>query len=279
MGVLIETSATTSLVRPARQSYIEFQFALSWRCRVSSMESAEKSMVEDAPDEGGGADDVLVRPPQQDRSRRTLERIVRAALELIAERGVDGASVQDIARRAKASVGSFYARFPAKEDLLRYLEIQLWTDAGAEWTEALGSRDWDALEFEDLVATLVRVLVQVNRTGSRQRRLLDARRGPGSTSEAARDFEQGLSRDVGALILRHADRIDHPDPPRAVEVCIALVMGTLRVRDSGHPALDTLESLDDEGWADELTRAALAYLRGAKGEGPRGQMDFFEIWG
>ena len=176
-------------------------------------------------------------------------------------------------------MGSFYARFPAKEDLLRYLEIQLWTDAGSDWTDALEGRDWASLSFEDLMATLVRVLVEVNNTGARQRRLLEARRGPGSTSEAARAFEETLSHDIRRLLLGHAEHIDHTDPARAVDVCSALIMGTLRLRDSGHPALDTLEALDDEGWAVELTRASVAYLVGSKSEPGRGQMDFFQIWG
>ena len=245
---------------------------------MSSMDSRGDLRDDGAGGGEGGVDGILVRPPQQDRSRRTLERIVNAALELIAERGVDGASVQDIAQKAKASVGSFYARFPAKEDLLRYLEVQLWADARAEWERGLESRDWPSLSFEDLVATLVRVLMEVNRTGARQRRILEARRGPGSTSDAARDFEEALSRDIRQLLLGHSEHIDHPDPARAIDVCIAVIMGTLRLRDSGHPALDTLDSLDEERWADELTRVALAYLLGAKQEPGRGQMDFFEIW-
>jgi AcrR family transcriptional regulator len=222
----------------------------------------------------------LIKPPLQDRSRKTLNRIVKAALDLIAERGVDGASVQDIARRARASVGSFYARFQGKEDLLRYLEVQLWADARSSWTSALETGGWDELSFEDLVATVVQVLVEVDRTGARQRRLLESRRGPGTVSDAAREFDAALSHDIRHLLLRHSSRIDHPDPARAVDVCIAVVTGALRHRASGESAAPPAFGLNDEEWTQELSRMSIAYLAGAveSGEG-KGQMDFFEIWG
>lgn len=221
----------------------------------------------------------LVKPPLQDRSRKTLNRLVKAALDLISERGVEGASVQDIARRARASVGSFYARFKGKEDLLRYLEVQLWSDARDAWKAALEGNPWEELSFEDLVANVVQVLMEVDRTGARQRRLLESRRGPGAVSDAGREFDATLAQDVRGLLMRHAERIDHPHPARAIDLCLAVVRGTLRLRAVGGLALDGME-LDDDQWAEELTRVCLAYLGGATGSGDgKGQMDFFEIWG
>ncbi|MFG0307212.1 MAG: TetR/AcrR family transcriptional regulator [Phycisphaerales bacterium JB040] len=223
--------------------------------------------------------DELVRAPQQDRSRRTLDRIVGAALALIAEKGVDGASVQDIARRARASVGSFYARFKGKEDLLRYLEIQLWTDVDQTWSRALDEQDWSAHSFEDLVATLVGVLAEVNRTGARQRRLLEARRGPEASSEAARAFEVRLGSDIRRLLLEHSDRIEHADPARAVDLCVAAVRGVLRLRDTGSLDATALSDLDEAAWVETLSGLVLAYLTGRGDTEPgRGQMDFFDVW-
>ncbi len=231
-------------------------------------------------DETPNALKELVKPPLQDRSRKTLNRIVKAALDLISERGVEGASVQDIARRARASVGSFYARFQGKEDLLRYLEVQLWADARNSWTTALEAGGWDELSFEDIVATVMQVLVEVDRTGARQRRLLESRRGPGTVSDAARDFDAALSHDIRHLLLRHSALIDHPDPARAVDVCIAVVTGALRHRASGEAAAPAAFELSDEEWSQELSRMALAYLAGATASPDgKGQMDFFEIWG
>lgn len=57
-------------------------------------------------------------PPKQRRSKETVERILRAAEELIAERNFHDVTVQDLCIAADVSASSFYARFPAKEDVL-----------------------------------------------------------------------------------------------------------------------------------------------------------------
>ena len=77
-----------------------------------------------------------LREPKQLRSRRTLRRITEAALELIAETGVEGTTVHDIVERAGSSVGSFYARFGGKDDLLAYLDERIWETVELRWTEA-----------------------------------------------------------------------------------------------------------------------------------------------
>lgn len=48
----------------------------------------------------------------------TASRLVRAAIEVFAERGYDGAGVSEIARRAGLSTGAIYSRFSGKAELL-----------------------------------------------------------------------------------------------------------------------------------------------------------------
>ena len=90
-------------------------------------------------------------PPKQDRSRRTLERIETATLELIAEKGVEETTVQDIVKRARSSVGSFYARFPAKEDLLLHLEQKVWSRARDRFDEELEERDFEGVSLTGIL--------------------------------------------------------------------------------------------------------------------------------
>jgi AcrR family transcriptional regulator len=49
----------------------------------------------------------------------TRERLVEAATAVFAERGYDGAGVQEIARRAGLTTGAIYGRFAGKAELLR----------------------------------------------------------------------------------------------------------------------------------------------------------------
>jgi len=57
--------------------------------------------------------DVLrwVRPPQQERTRRSLGLMLDAAEALVVEKGFDESAIAEIARRAGGSVGGFYRRF------------------------------------------------------------------------------------------------------------------------------------------------------------------------
>jgi len=57
---------------------------------------------------------VAVEQPLDDTSRR----LIVAAAEVFAEKGYDGAGVQEIARRAGLTTGAIYSRFQGKADLL-----------------------------------------------------------------------------------------------------------------------------------------------------------------
>ena len=95
--------------------------------------------LEAAPEVGeGGADSPatsLVRKPQQERSRRTLQRILDAGLHLLEHEGPDSLTVTGITKRARTSVGSFYARFQGKDDLLRYLGERSLNEALEVWAQ------------------------------------------------------------------------------------------------------------------------------------------------
>ncbi|GAA2261111.1 TetR/AcrR family transcriptional regulator [Actinomadura luteofluorescens] len=58
------------------------------------------------------------RTPSQDRSRRTVERILEAATRVLSERGYDGASTNRIAKAAGVGNGSLYQYFPNKDAIV-----------------------------------------------------------------------------------------------------------------------------------------------------------------
>lgn len=218
-----------------------------------------------------------LRRPKQARSRRTLDRIVGAALDLLAERGIEGTGVHDIVERAGSSVGSFYARFESKEDLLLYLEERLWTDAEERWTDAVESGGWEELPLEGVLEAVVRILLQAHRVGARQRRALAERHGDAGGGEAARRFRARLAADLQALLLRHRSRIDHPDPERAVLIGLAVLVGAIREVEESSTLAEALPDLDDDASVRELTRVALGYF-GPPARGRANPVEFFEIW-
>lgn len=76
---------------------------------------------------------TLLREPRQDRSRRTLRRILEAGLYLLEHEGPEALTITEITKRSRTSVGSFYARFNGKNGLLRYMGERSLNEALEVW--------------------------------------------------------------------------------------------------------------------------------------------------
>jgi AcrR family transcriptional regulator len=81
--------------------------------------------------------------PRTARGRATRERIVRAAVDLVAENGVAGTSLDDVRERAQASKSQLYLYFADRGDLLRAVAAATCDAALDIQAEALG--DFDSL--------------------------------------------------------------------------------------------------------------------------------------
>jgi len=226
-----------------------------------------------------------VRPPQQERSRKTLERILDAAMEIIDENGVQAATVSAVVERAGSSVGSFYARFEGKEDLLRYLEERVWTEARLRWEEARDSQAWEELDLEGVVRSLVRFLVRIRKEDAGSRRAL-GRAGPdGRLGEEARRFHGLVEEEVAGLMLHRKDAIGHPQPERAIRVAYRWAVGGIRelLREVGPVGGSEPRSggrpLSPEQVIEEVTRGLVAYLAGGIEAQPESNdVEFFDVW-
>ncbi len=236
-----------------------------------------------------------VREPQQKRSRKTLERLVDAAREIIEEEGVQGATVSALVERAGSSVGSFYARFDGKDDLLRYLEERVWREALTRWQEARSAEAWEELDLEGVVRTVVRLLVRIHQEDAGSRRALGRDAHGGDIGEEAVRFHALVEGEVAELLLRRRDAIVHPDPDRAVMVAYRWAVGGIRELLGGiGPGTVDAESggrsearggdgrqtaLAASDVADEVTRGLVAYLTGGIESPPEDEsVEFFDVW-
>ena len=76
------------------------------------------------------------RQPVQERSRRTVQRILRAAEAIIAADGVDAATTRTIAQRARVAAPSLYRFFDDRDAILDALLEQMLTELEAAVQEA-----------------------------------------------------------------------------------------------------------------------------------------------
>lgn len=214
-----------------------------------------------------------VHPPKQLRSRRTLERIVRASLEILETEGPDGLTVQAIVDRADSSVGSFYARFTGKDELLDYVGERVWQEAATRWDAALVARDWTDVALGELIRGIVHLLGEADATRTSYLKALD--RTSGAHGGSYRSFRDHVIRGVEDLLLARAGEMTHPDPRLAVPMGLHAALAVL---EATAPADGELPSLQIR--MDEATRLLSAYLLGDGGHARADQdVAFFDIWG
>ncbi len=79
--------------------------------------------------------------PATVKGRETRERIVRAAAELVAERGVAGTSLDDVRTRAHASKSQLYHYFADRDDLMRAVAGAVSDDVVLGQTELFAQLD------------------------------------------------------------------------------------------------------------------------------------------
>ena len=207
-----------------------------------------------------------VRAPKQRRSQESLARVLDASKSLLAEKGFDAFTIQDVSQRADVSVGAIYARFGSKESLLRVVHGQL-MDAIRLQHEA----SFDALNggrpkpARELIAGAVRTMADIT---SRNEKLLRpfmhlgafddeiARRG----SEASID----LARRFSATVLAGRDEIAHPDPETAVDVAYRLAYSTFARQIMYVPVFESDHRIEWDRLVDEVGAACAAYLLGER---------------
>ena len=94
-----------------------------------------------------------VRIPRQARGIKTKSRIMKAAFQLVAQKGIHGTNSNEIAKKAGVSTGSFYSYFKNKKMLLLemledYLDrhyMTIWKQLNTYQTDALGADDIKSL--------------------------------------------------------------------------------------------------------------------------------------
>jgi len=202
-----------------------------------------------------------IRPPRQARSQETLERILDAAEQLVAEKGFEDATVAEVVRRAGSSVGAFYSRFRDKEGLLYALYDRYLEQAIATADLALDPARWEGARVPELLRAVIRFLVVIYRE---RRGLIRAFVVRNQSDAAFRARQERLSHYVNdglsRLLLARAAEIRHPNSTRAAAFGLTLAVSTIESVILFGEFRSSALALSDEELAGELTRAFLAYL-------------------
>lgn len=202
-----------------------------------------------------------VHAPRQERSQRTLEKLLDAAEELIRESGLEAVTVPAVVARAESSVGSFYARFPDKNALLETLHERACNQTIWTAERALDPALWEGRSLEAIVEAMVSFAVHT--FGSRRSVMTAFHRALGNDrAYAERRARNGveLARLASKLFEVHRDRIGHPSFDEAIPMALRVLTATLEQR-NGFLASGVVEvDVPDDLLERELARMVLAYL-------------------
>jgi len=202
-----------------------------------------------------------VRVPHQDRSRKTLERLLDTAETLLQERGFENVTVAEIAHAAGSSVGAFYARFRDKNGLLHHLHERFRNEAMATADTFLEPSRWQEAPTEEVLAAVITMLAEIYRTRSGMFRAFMAvgHSDKRFTERDLRTMRHFLSR-LTALLLARREEIDHADPAFAIAFGIEMCTSVLRDRFIVGTEQLGLWPAAPAGLVPELIRACARYL-------------------
>lgn len=86
---------------------------------------AQKGKKTRLTEEAGTASEGAVTTRQDKRRQSTRLKLMRAALQLMSAKGLDGVAIQDITNAADVGFGSFYNHFASKEAIFQTLKVEL----------------------------------------------------------------------------------------------------------------------------------------------------------
>ncbi len=160
--------------------------------------------------------------PLDERVRRSRYAVLGATAELLVERGLGGASVDEIVRRSGVAKTTIYRHWSTREDLLR--------DACRTLSTPLDTPDSGSLEG-DLMVLMVRLarLLKSARWPSVLPSIVDAGERDANVAAMQAQHQAGYSEPLAAVIRRAMTRGELPKDTDAA-VLVAMLTGALFYR-------------------------------------------------
>lgn len=171
------------------------------------------------------------RPPQQERSRATLDDLTTAVGALLLEAGSTDLSVRDLVNRAGTSVGAFYARFDDRDAALAYTSHDFWARSRQLWLEYLDPDEWIDASAAHIVVRVVRTFTRMTLADRRRLRafvgLTLAVQGNRVVAQVA-EHDRFIAGAMANLLAARAREVGHPHPHDAAEAGFRRVLGSVR---------------------------------------------------
>ena len=171
---------------------------------------------------------MATRPPKQERSKATVERMVLAAEQLMRDRGTDDFTLVEICRLGSVSMGAIYYRFSSKDDLLRLVHARLMEELAREMNAAIARSVACADDLPRLVRAAIEALAETLRHFAPLLRPLMLRSISDPVIRAAgKDTYTRMGIEFVDAILSLQAEIRFPQPRQAAEASYTIAYAAL----------------------------------------------------
>lgn len=201
------------------------------------------------------------RESQQTRGEKTQAALLDAAEELIVEKGMDGTSIADVAKRAGSSVGSVYHHFKDKRALFFALFRRMTQVMTDQTKQAADPARWEGAKVGDLLEGYLDFRLQQRREAgvSKAAAALVMADDPELKSHMAEIKLEG-SQALLELVLARRREINHPDPEFAAAFVIDQINAMLYALSDPYQKQSALIGMDDERFKKEVIAWAVSIL-------------------
>ena len=203
------------------------------------------------------------REPKQSRSRASLERLLRAAADLLIEKGYAEFTLQEVSKRANVSIGSIYNRFNSKENLIRQVQRNELEALEVDSAVAINMIRRQNLKLRQLVPAVIRQYGDILRKDQGiLRPLMEISVVDEVVREIGKQHAWQNTEDFLKLLLECKDEITQPDPTRAVHRGVMYAYSALS-RFLGLGFVDSTSGEEDwDEMLEDLSEITLHYLLG-----------------
>jgi AcrR family transcriptional regulator len=204
--------------------------------------------------------------PQQARSKESMRKLLKAAAEVLGQRGLEGTTIPRIAEHAGLTPGAVYRRFPDKEALLETVIIRILERQDERLRLTLTPEMARQIPLPVFAEQLINnMLISYRANAGLLRALRRFAQGHDQSAfykkiakQEIRSFEY-----LAGLFLMHRAEIKHPNPKMAVSVGLIMLTSTLVeliLVDNNLKHWQTVIPKDDPSLKRELLRSFLSYL-------------------
>ena len=204
--------------------------------------------------------------PQQERSRESFRKLLKAAAEVLGQHGVEGASIPRIADHAGLTPGAVYRRFHDKDALLETVILGILQRQDERIRVVLTPEMARQIPLPMFADQLIKSMLISYRASAGLlrgiRQFVQARPNTAFYRKVV-DLEFRTFRYLVELFLARAKEIKHPHPKRAVSFALMMLISSLiELILVDHDLCNWQQVIpkDDPSLRRELLRAFLGYL-------------------